>query len=289
MRNFKEAYKETVDSILVPDFRTEEISEENRKKRIFPYRRKRYMATAAFAGGIFIIFTVGGVVAAGYTRSLARADENGSQTMDMNTAYLQEGMLLSQIGPDEGSGGISERIAEITDCEEAMDTALLEASENAAENAMKEEACLQKMSDCYAEQERIYTSPEAFTEETGILLALSGESLPGELKREEYILTGNGFLLVRLETEESVLLLHQSYYGDTSGYAAEAAYTDGVYNGRTYTTLQGFAYKLADSQDGKEIHAAIAVGAYELVLDFYGCSEEEVHNILENMDLTIYL
>lgn len=60
MRNFKEAYKETVDSIPVPDFRTEEISEENQKKRIFPYRRKRYMAAGAFAGGIFVIFTLGG-------------------------------------------------------------------------------------------------------------------------------------------------------------------------------------------------------------------------------------
>lgn len=212
-------------------------------------------------------------------------DESGFQTMDMNNALLQEEMLLSRISSEESG---EELVAGGAVAVFMEDGGIADSAER-QEDSVVENTNLQKMSDCYAEQEQIYTSFETFTEGTGILLALSGESLPGELKGEEYILTGNSFLLVRLETEESVLLLHQSYYGDISEHAAEAAYRDGVVNERIYTTSEGFAYKLVDSQDGQEIHAAIAVGNYELILDFFGYTEREACEVLESMDLSVYL
>lgn len=308
MKNFKEAYKETMDSIPVPGFRTEEISEENSKKRILPYRRKRYMAAAAFAGGIFVIYTLGGVAAAGYARSLVRVDENGFQTMDMDTALLQQEMQLSRITA-EGDGeevnvdgtaaacmedsGMAD-LAKIEESADSMMSGRMAGAEEHVENtadAASEEEKLQSqnpLNDC-ALYEQKYTSFEEFAKEHDIPLALPAESLLEELKQEEYVLFGNDNLLVRLETKESVLLLHQSYYGDTLGHVSATAYTGGVSNERTYTTLQGFAYKLADSQDGEEIHAAIAVGYYELILDFYGYGEQEVYEVLEDMDLTVYL
>lgn len=305
MTNFKEVYKETVDSIPVPGFRTEEISEENQKKRTLLYRRKRHMAAAAFAGGIFVIYTLGGVAAAGYARSLVRVDENGFQTMDMNAALLtEETQELQRTAGDASSeesgivtlaetggtsvetadSGIMGRMADAEGSSGAADAAVLEDLEI---GIVQENAQVQQMSECRKEQ--IYASYETFIEEHAILLALPNESLPGELKQEEYILTGENSLLVRLETEESVLLLHQSYYGNTSGHASAAAYPGGVCNERTYTTLQGFAYKLVDSSDGEQIHAAISVGDYELILDFYGYTEKEAYEVLEDMDLSVYL
>lgn len=285
MKSFKEAYRETVESIPVPEFCTEEISEENQKKRAFPYRRKRYMAAAALAGGIFVIYTLGGVAAAGYARSLVRVDENGFQTMDMDSALLQQETQLSQITAD---------LAKIEENEDSIVSGRMAGAEDHVENASgaaSEEEKLQSqnsISDCALYEQR-YTSFEEFAEEHGIPLALPAESLLVELKQEEYVLFGNGNVLVRLETDESVLLMHQSYYGDTLGHVSATAYPGGVCNERSYTTLQGFVYKLADSQDGEEIHAAIAVGYYELILDFLDYSEQEVYEVLEDMDLTVYL
>lgn len=305
MKNFREAYKETVDSIPVPGFRTEEISEKNQKKRLLPYRRKRYMAAAALAGGIFVIYTLGGVAAGGYARSLIRVDENGFQTMDIATALLQEEIeeqtpaqntspeesgvaTLAETGGtsvETADNGIMGRMVDDVDSAGAPDAAVLEDLETSIEQA---DSQAQKMSEYCEKQERIYASYEAFTEEHEIPLALPNESLPGELIQEEYILMEDSFLLVRLETEESVLLMHQAYYGNALAHAFSMSYPDGVCNERTYTTLQGAAYKLVDSPDGNTIHAAVAVGGYELFLDFLGYTEQEVHEVLEDMDLSVY-
>lgn len=124
MKNFREAYRETINGIPVPDFCTEEISEEDQKSRALPYRRKRYMAAAALAGGIFVIYTLGGVAATNYTRSLVRADENGFQTMDMNTggaavAYMEDGGAADLAKIEEYSDGIvSERMSRDADYEQ---------------------------------------------------------------------------------------------------------------------------------------------------------------------------
>lgn len=245
------------------------------------------------------------MAAAGYARSLVREDESSFQTMDMNTAFLTEEAEEAQMaaeGADSEEGGIAAlaetggtsvetadsgmmgRMADAPDSAGTSDEAVLEDAEIAM---AQENVQLQQMSECRKEQK--YASYETFAEEHAIPLALPDESLPGELKQEEYILMGENSLLVRLETEESVLLLHQSYYGNLSGHASEEVYPGGVCNERTYTTLQGFAYKLVDSSNGEEIHAAVAVGDYELMLDFYGYTEKEIHEVLEDMDLSVYL
>lgn len=308
MKSFKEAYREAVESISVPDFLTEEISEESQKKRVLPYRRKRYMAAAALAGGIFVIYTLGGVAATNYARSLVRVDDNGFQTMDMNTALLQQEMQDSQIteegGTEIAAGGAEDAdsgIMNLAEKEECMsdgaagrmlgtEESAANAAGEAAEDVIEQEKSQSQnaISDC-ADDKKIYTSFEEFKEEHDIPLARPAQGLKGELIREEYIVMGNSYLLVRLETDESTLLLHQSYYGDTEGHASATAYAGGVSNERIYTTLQGFAYKLADTTDEKETHAAVAVGDYEMIIDFFGYSEQEIYEVLENMDLTVYL
>lgn len=258
MKNFKKAYKEAVDSIPVPGFCTEEISEENQIKKTLLYRRKRHAAAAAFAGGIFVIFTLGGV-AAGYARNPVQADENGFQTMDINIASAQDEMQEAVM---PAGGIVMERMAGIQD------------SEGGSGDTVSEDL--------------IYTSLNAFEEAQDIPLALPDTDLMGELKREEYILTKDGFLSVCLETEESILLLHQSYCGSTSESSSAAAYTDEAGDERNYTTGQGFSYEMTDTSDGEEMHVSITVGGYELILDFYGYTKEEVYEVLEDMDLSVY-
>ena len=41
-----------------------------------------------------------------------------------------------------------------------------------------------------------------------------------------------------------------------------------------------------DSPNG--IHAAISVGDYELIVDFYGYSEKEAFEVLDHLDLSVY-
>ncbi|MCH5274747.1 MAG: hypothetical protein J1E65_02815 [Lachnospiraceae bacterium] len=272
MKNFKEAYKEIVDSIPVPDFYTEEIPAGNQIKKVCSYNRKRCMTAAALAGGIFIIYTLGGVAAAGYARSLVRVNENSVQTMDMNASLMQEETATLQV--------YTENVSEMGRAY-AEETYTGTADEGIAEKLAESEA-----SDAFSGGVVSEDLENGLKQK--LFLALPEEELTGEWKPEDYTLAEDGSLLIRLETEEKLLLLHQYYYDDASADAFTAAYADELRNGRSYTTEQGFVYKMADSHGGREIHVAIAVGDYELILDFYGYTETEVCEVLESMDLAVY-
>lgn len=165
MKNFREAYRETINGIPVPDFCTEEISEEDQKSRALPYRRKRYMAAAALAGGIFVIYTLGGVAVTNYTRSLVRADENGFQTMDMETVLLTQEDRISQItaeesGEEMNAGGTA--VAYMEDGGAADLAKIEEYSDGIVSERMSRDA----------DYEQQYTSLEEFEEEDDIPLEL---------------------------------------------------------------------------------------------------------------------
>lgn len=272
MENFEEAYKEIMDCIPVPDICIEEMPEESRIKRAWTYRRKRYMTAAALAGGIFVIYTLGGVAAAGYARSLVRGNENSVQTMDMNTALIQEESAMLQV-PAETYGEIGRAYTE-EDYEETAGSGI--------EGRLAEPEASVAYSDGVA-VEALENSVEQKMQS-----ALPEEGLEEAWKQADYILEEDGSWLVRLETEEKVLLLHQYHDSDISDLAFAKTDLDGGCNERNYTTGQGFVYKLADSPDGEEIYAAITVGDYELILEFYGYMETEVCEVLESMDLTVY-
>ena len=107
---------------------------------------------------------------------------------------------------------------------------------------------------------------------------------------QRYLVTANQ-VMVRLARGDSVFMMRRSDYSGTLGHASATAYYDQISNQRQYTTEQGHTYTVIDTvreQDRTGIHAAIAVNTYEIIVDFYGYTQEAAYQILEQMDLSVY-
>ncbi|MGN1147120.1 MAG: hypothetical protein ACI4TB_01775 [Lachnospiraceae bacterium] len=277
MKDFREAYKEAVDGIQVPVITVEQIADEGRRKKIIQYRRYRKFMAVATAACVFLVCTAGVAAAAGYAKSVIKADEFGFKTADTETARLNN-WAEDEKGLQEASLESAMVTEEAYDFQEDGDAGI-------------EAASVMEMEEV---EQREYGSYAEFREGSQIPLALPDTALLGQpILSELYLVCGEDFLFARIDAEDRYFMINQSYYGETQGHASSIVYPDGVCNERSYTTVQGFTYTVIDSVNtGDEppcIHAAISIGDYELIVDFDGYSEEEAFKILDAMDLTIYL
>ena len=268
MKNFKESYKEAVDSIQVPLITAKDVMKDDcqRKKRI--YRRHRKLMFVATAASLFILLTAGAAAAKGYARSVIKTDEYGFKTADAKTAYLSEQENIPDTegySEEEYSGG-----AQGSGCGEVeqLETKIMPQTE--------------------------YRSLDEFREAQQTPIALPDTNLLGEtIISEHYYVVGERLLKARIEIAGRLFMLDQMYFGDTHGHASSTMYPEGVCNERSYTTIQGYTYTVIDSvcEEGKspDIHAAISIGDYELIANFTGYTQEEAYEILDSMDLTVYL
>lgn len=294
MKNFKEAYKKAADSIRIPDITAEAVMKEEHRKKIAAFRRRRQFTAVASAACIFLLCTAGVAAAAGYARSIITVDENGFKTADIRTA-AERGTGAAEAAYDTAlmAEGTEQTITESEAdnaalvAEEAEKT-IAESVEDMAQLSVQEEAVIEEET---VEQEE-YTSLQAFEAAEDKPVALPKEAGSGKTVAESYTVCGD-MLFVRIETEKGIIMMDQMYYGETNGHASSTVYPGGVCNERSYTTGQGFTYKVIDSvhTEGRpaDIHAAVSVGDYELIVNFIGYMEEEAFAVLEELDLTVYL
>lgn len=264
MKNFRDEYKKAVDCLEVPVVTPEQILDEGRQKKIIKMNRRRQFIAIGSAACLFLLCSVGVAGAAGYARSIIKANDSGFQTADMVTVQLAQGVK--------------------TQTEECAEEDFVSAA--AYDDSVEMNG--------YSAEENVYTSFDEFRKAEDTPLAIPPFDLFGEeITSQEYFVTGGTLLYARLETENTCFMMNQSYYGDTQGHSSSTVYGGGVCNERTYTTERGFDWLVVDSvcEAGEpyRIHAAISVGDYELIVDFSGYTEQEAFQILNEMDLTIYL
>lgn len=60
-------------------------------------------------------------------------------------------------------------------------------------------------------------------------------------------------------------------------------------NGREYVSSNGYVYKLTDDKEFGEKRTTVlaVIGQYELILEFTGMSEDEIHAVLEDIDTSV--
>lgn len=269
MKNFRDEYKNMMDRMQVPDLDAEQILRSERQKKIVQMRRRRKFVAIGSAACLFLLCSAGVAAMAGYSKSIIRTDENGFQMTDM--ASMQR---FSAEGSDTGAGA-----------EGALDAAAPEA--NVAEGAVTAGTEAETVVEEYKE------NATKEMEKAHMPLALPPfELLGSETTKEEYLTTGDSYLYARLQNGERLVTMNQFYYGNTEGHASAISFSGGICNERIFTAENGFDWTVVDSieEEGfKEIHAAISVGDYELVVNFSGYTEEEAFLILDAMDLSIYL
>lgn len=293
MKNFREAYKKAADSIRVPDITAEAVMDALHSKKIAVYRCRRRFTAVASAACIFLLCTAGVAAAAGYARSIITVDEHGFKTADVRTAMEGgvEAACIEETGAEEVYdaplmiSGVEEGTAE-SEAAVAELRADAEARKEAAENAPTGDAWVEEV------KQAEYMSLEAFEAAEELAVALPKEAGSGNTLSENYLVCGD-MLLVRIETEKGLIMMNQVYYGGSDGHASSTVYPGEICNERIYTTGQGFTYTVIDSVDAgsktTDIHAAVSIGDYELIVNFSGYTEEEAFATLEGMDLTVYL
>lgn len=263
MKSFKKEYRQAMDAIQTPQFEPEKMkkAEKRYKKAVI----RQWVTVAASAAVLLVLCSAGSQAAKNYSKSFIFADENGFRTADEQTALKR-----SASSDDEEAmiGTLSEQAAEYDgDAPEITDGADMEI-DTVQYNSRK---------DLLA---------------AGITCSLPDRYLFGEITRERYYVVSDDYLMVNIESGDKTFYMDQSYFGNSSGHATSTVYGEKLTNKRNYVTKDGYLYVVADTPGAEDspngIHAAISVGDYELIVDFYGYSEKEAFEILDHLDLSVY-
>lgn len=296
-----------MDAIQTPQFDPEKMkkAEKRYKKAVI----RQWVTVAASAAVLLVLCSVGSQAAKNYSKSFIFADENGFRTADEQTAL------------DRSASSDDEEAMVETMPEEAEDMPMLTALEgdegavyDGEANEQAKQAAGSGSGDFYEEYRQEAAEydgddPEITDGEgmeittvqynsrkdllaAGITCSLPDRYLFGEITRERYYVVGDDYLMVNIESGDKTFYMDQSYFGNSSGHATSTVYGEKLTNKRNYVTKDGYLYVVADTQGEEDspngIHAAISVGDYELIVDFYGYSEKEAFEILDHLDLSVY-
>lgn len=277
MNDFKTTYRNAVSDIENVHIDLDSVLDEGRRKRFKAHRKRQKLFTAAAAGGIFILCTLGTSQAAEYVKTVIKANEYGFWSGDMLT-MSRNTSGQKEAGDEEHALAGSMAGAEWE--EELADTLKMEEDELVIESTEGET--------------REYTSIEDFREKEDAVFVLPDLEGMGYMADSERIWVNGSYISAQLTFGEKYLIFDRIDYSETkTGHASSTVFMGGVCNERTYITGRGYEYLLVDSKEKTEegqlvIHAAVSVGYYEIYVDFFGFSEEEMQQILEQMDLSYY-
>lgn len=296
-----------MDAIQTPQFDPEKMkkAEKRYKKAVI----RQWVTVAASAAVLFVLCSAGSQAAKNYSKSFIFADENGFRTADEQTALDQAASSYDEDAMTETMSEDVEDMPMLTALEgdegavydEGADAQAKLADESDSGNFYEE--CQQQAAEYDGDDPEI-TDGEGMEISTvqynsrqdllasGITCSLPDRYLFGEITRERYYVVGDDYLMVDIESGDKTFYMDQSYFGNSSGHATSTVYGEKLTNKRNYVTKDGYLYVVADTPGEEDslngIHAAISVGDYELIVDFYGYSEKEAFEVLDHLDLSVY-
>lgn len=260
MRSFKEEYRKEMDRVGSFHLDVGQVSDEIHHHKLKCSRRRRIMISAASAAAVFLL--VGGVATAmNYGGGLIRVRDNGFSITSENAEATEDG--------DMGQTPML-----------AMDVS--------GEEAEPVEQC-----DVYELEPREYKSLQDLQTESGIIVPVPDLQLVGGDTAEQsvHVLDNQVYIHIQDDQERNFTILQVDHRNDMA-YAAASSYSGKAENERNYTTTQGYTYKVIDIMDGDEIvsiECAISLYGRDLLVGFYGYTQEEAYTILKSMDLGVYI
>lgn len=307
MKSFKKEYRQAMDAIQTPQFDPGKMkkAEKRYKKAVI----RQWVTVAASAAVLFVLCSAGSQAAKNYSKSFIFADENGFRTADEQTALDQVASSYDEDAMMETMSEDVEDMPMLTALEgdegavydEGADAQAKQADESDSGNFYEE--CQQEAAEYDGDDPEI-TDGEGMEIATvqynsrkdllasGITCSLPDRYLFEEITRERYYVVGDDYLMVDIESGDKTFYMDQSYFGNSSGHATSTVYGEKLTNKRNYVTKDGYLYVVADTPGEEDspngIHAAISVGDYELIVDFYGYSEKEAFEVLDHLDLSVY-
>ncbi len=260
MNNFSRGYQEAMSSIVIPEITVETVLNEARHRQSMHIKLYRQIMVVATALCICFIGAAGTATAVNYTKSFIGVNKFGFTT---STSKESNG-LADLLNIDLSDYGISSK----------EDVEVLDMTIMASETFHSLDAVYVAYPDIILAMPNFSCVTEAITEETYVIFNKS--------KIDASVICG-----------EKYFEIVQTDFGNSTSHYSSIMYSSEVCNERNYTTKQGFTYKLVDSVYEEEqpfrIHAVISINNYEIVVEFMDYSEEEAYQILESMDMNIYI
>lgn len=260
MRSFKEEYQREMDRVGTFHLDVKQVSDEIHHHKLKGIRRRRVMISAASAAAVFLL--IGGMATAmSYGSGLIRVRDNGFSITSENAKAAAGGDIGQTPMSARGRQG---RVAEPV-----------------------EQCSIREI------EAREYERLQDFQTESDIIVPVPDLQLVGGDAAEQriHVVDNQVYIRIQDEQERAFTILQMDHRNDMA-YAASSAYSGEAVNERSYTTAQGYTYKVIDIMDGNElvnIECAVSLYGRDLLVGFYGYTQEEAYDILKSIDLGVYI
>ncbi len=266
MRSFREEYKREMDRVGTFRLDVEQISDEIHHHKLQKAQRRRMIVSTASAAAVFLMLS-GVVTAMNYGSGFIQVRDNGFS-------------ITSEKWRDTESGATEETVEDI------QPMAL--SAEQPTQVSGTEVECA-----AYEMEIKEYDSLDALLEEGAVTVPIPDLRLLGEEVTAQSIhLMENQLYISLLDKQERFFSIMQLDHREDQAYATSSAYAGEAVNERNYTTSQGYTYKVIDIIDGSDvgnIECAISLYGRDLLVGFRGYTQEEAYDVLQSMDLGVYV
>lgn len=307
MNDFQKIYQESIEGLPGFSLDASTVLDEVRHRKRVVKRRRQMFSSALVTCSLLLVCGIGSITTADYFRNRSMTD-----TQSRFAAGAEAGVTGIENGAETGiESGTEAGIRE--------EAALLEAPVGGAENQAaaaaapmsgefmeegsgqdeaglqeKEEALL--LEDTAEEDIRWYDTIEEFRSRESAALALP--VIPqGEIENLViYVTAGTAdreeVSFYQKMQDGKAVQIQTVRYEDSQSRDPAREYGAEAVNEREYTTQAGYTYRLVDTAGeialNRGVHAAISVDHFEMYADFWGYTQEQVQNMLESMDLSVY-
>ncbi len=268
MRSFREEYQREMDRVGTFHLDVSRVSDEIHHHKLQNARRRRMLVSTASAAAVFLL--LGGVATAmNYGSGFIQVRNNGFSITGEKWRVTESGM-----GP-EGVEDAGEPLA--------------------LAREMPEQAPEEAGTECIAYEMELmeYDSLDALLEDGTVIVPVPDIQLLGEGVSEQNIhLMGNQLYISLWDTQERFFSIMQMDHRESQAYASSSAYAGEAANERNFTTSQGYTYKVIDIIDGSDVNnieCAISLYGRDLLVGFRGYTQEEAYDVLQSMDLGVYM
>lgn len=312
MNDFREAYQKTMQDIPTYSIDADSVLNEARHRKVVARRRRQTMMSSVLTLCLVCLFAAGTTKAAGLFGNVIKATDRGFVTGDTETMEMALAEEAAETALAEGTGkarSMEEAPAEKVRSQEAPAEAEAVSEEPGSDAMGENEPEVMFVEDTIRE----YDSVAAFraAEDTAVIALpeaaeimtvrnegeaeeASEETTEGTKEIQISVMSDGDMVMFSERTADGKMIsVRATDYASTEGHSSSTVYGGEVTNEREYMTEAGYTYTIIDTTDEagnyEGLHAAIAVGTYEIITDFWGYSEEDALQMLESIDLSVYL
>lgn len=299
MNDFQKIYQESIEGLPGFSLDASTVLDEVRHRKRVVKRRRQMFSSALVTCSLLLVCGIGSITTADYFRNRSMTD-----TQSRLAAGAESGVTGIENGTD---AGIKEEAALL---EAPVGSAENQAAAAAApmsgefmeEGSGQDEAGLQEkeeallLEDTVAEDIRWYDTIEEFRSRESAALALP--AIPqGEIENLViYVTAGSAdreeVSFYQKMQDGKAVQIQAVRYEDSQSRGPAREYGAEAVKEREYTTQAGYTYHLVDTAGEAAlksgVHAAISVDHFEMYADFWGYTQEQVQDMLESMDLSVY-